>query len=418
MEIEYRAADGVRALIGGLGRTEDIRFSPGNRRLAMVGFNAGRVVVLDVEIAKTSQSIDVAVTAGVEIASPSLTYPHGADFIDDETLAVANRLGDLVIFKLPSAGTGACELSPIQVIAPPGGSRSHAPGSVTALRRADALCELLVCDNEGHSVTRHLIDQAADCRVVSSDVLLRKWVNLPDGICVSRDRRWIAISNHNTHGILLYDWSSPLGAQAAAAGILRGVRYPHGIRFSADGRYIFVADAGAPLVHIYAHGGEGWRGAWSPAASIRIKDEELFLRSRGNPQEGGPKGIDIDSGMNVLVATSEHQPLLFLDVRAMLAEVRLPSPALDAEYEAVILEHAESTRNRVVRAEARAAAADKRAAAAEAMAACQERRAEKFKAKAARAKAKARAARMQAALDGLVAGRPFARLYAAFKRPT
>jgi hypothetical protein len=70
------------------------------------------------------------------------------------------------------------------------------------------------------------------------------------------------------------------------------------------------------------------------------------------------------------------------------------------------------------RAEARAAAADKRAAAAEAMAACQERRAEKFKAKAARAKAKARAARMQAALDSLVVGRPFARLYAAFKRPT
>jgi len=47
-------------------------------------------------------------------------------------------------------------------------------------------------------------------------------------------------------------------------------------------------------------------------------DESLFLRGQHNPQEGGPKGLAIDADSNVLVATSEHQPLVFLDVRALL----------------------------------------------------------------------------------------------------
>jgi hypothetical protein len=99
---------------------------------------------------------------------------------------------------------------------------------------------------------------------------------------------------------------------------LRHVFYPHGLRFSSDGRAIFVADAGAPYVHVYATDDQGWRGVHHPVATVRIMDESLFLRGRHGPEEGGPKGIDIDAGLNVLVATSEYQPLAFFDVPAML----------------------------------------------------------------------------------------------------
>ena len=50
MEIRYEAADDVRHVIESMGRTEDIRFSPGNRRLAIAAFNQNRIVVLDVDI--------------------------------------------------------------------------------------------------------------------------------------------------------------------------------------------------------------------------------------------------------------------------------------------------------------------------------------------------------------------------------
>ena len=39
---------------------------------------------------------------------------------------------------------------------------------------------------------------------------------------------------------------------------------------------------------------------------------EAFLRGRYTPQEGGPKGIDTDSEMNVLVAAFEHSANGFL----------------------------------------------------------------------------------------------------------
>ena len=49
-----------------------------------------------------------------------------------------------------------------------------------------------------------------------------------------------------------------------------------------------------------------------------MMDDETFLRGRNNPEEGGPKGIDVDSDMNVLVTTSTQHTLAFYDVPRML----------------------------------------------------------------------------------------------------
>lgn len=357
MEIDYEAPESVRAVVHCLGRTEDIRFSPNNRRLAIAAFNRHTVAVLDIDIAPRSGAKRILLSGVVEISSSCLNRPHGLDFVDGETLAVANRDGDVALFKLPAADNQRCELSPIQTLPAGNGSLLSAPGSVSVIRSDGAGCELLVCNNAGHSVTRHLIDR--DGRSIrSGSVLLKRWLNLPDGVCVSKDRQWIAVSNHNTHGVLLYQWSPSLNEFTNPDGVLRGGYFPHGLRFSADGRYLFVADAGAPFVHVYANGGEGWRGARTPAASVRIMDEPLFLRGRQNPQEGGPKGLDIDSGMNVLVVTSEHQPLAFFDLPAMLQEVSFQPQALSVEYEFGILQQAERLRTRADQAEGRAAKAE------------------------------------------------------------
>jgi hypothetical protein len=152
----------------------------------------------------------------------------------------------------------------------------------------------------------------------NSDVLLQKYLDIPDGVSVSPDRRWIAVSNHSTHNVLLYANSPALNADADPDGILRRVYRPHGLRFSADGRYLFVADAAAPYLHIYAQHPDEWRGVRHPVSTVRIMDEAMFRRGRHNEQEGGPKGLDIDAGSNVLVVTSECQPLAFFDLPALL----------------------------------------------------------------------------------------------------
>lgn len=320
LEIEYTAPQSVTDAVGSLGRTEDVRFSPSNRRLAVASFHRNRIVVFDIDIASSSGVTQVALTGGVELSSPALQWPHGLDFIDNDTLIVTSRRSDVALFKLPAGErhVPSHEVLPIARWPSDGTTLLNAPGSVAVTRVEDDVCEVLICNNRGHTVTRHRLDCDAGRAIRHSEVLLQKYLRIPDGVSVSPDRRWIAVSNHTTHNVLLYEKSPALNADAEPDGILRGVHYPHGLRFSADGRHLFVADAGAPYLHIYAQHPDQWRGVRHPIATVRIMDDEVFGRGRHNPEEGGPKGLDIDARSNVLVVTSECQPLAFFDVPALL----------------------------------------------------------------------------------------------------
>ena len=320
LELQYAAPQSVRDAIGTLGRTEDVRFSPSNRRLAVASFLRNRLFVFDIDIASSLGATTVALTGGVELSSPALRWPHGVDFIDDDTLIVTNRRRDVALFTLPSGerDVRSQEVLPIARWPADRTTLLDAPGSVAVTHLEKGTCEVLICNNDGHTVTRHRLDRDAGYAIRNSEILLQKYLDIPDGVSVSPDRGWIAVSNHTAHNVLLYESSPALNADAEPDGILRRVSYPHGLRFSADGRHLFVADAGAPYLHIYAQDSDQWRGVRHPVATVRIMDDAVYDRGRENPEEGGPKGLDIDARSNVLVVTSEFQPLAFFDVPALL----------------------------------------------------------------------------------------------------
>ena len=322
MKINYTASQQVRNVIGSLGRTEDIKFSPNNKRLAVVGYNRKRIAVFDICIVTSADGTNITLTSVVEIASTHLNYPHGLDFIDDETIIVANREGTAPIFKLPPAETESkCyELAPLEVLG--SGDLVNTPGSVSVCRIDRDVYNALICNNFAHNVTKHVLDLSTGCSVKNNEVLLRKWLDVPDGISISRDRQWIAVSNHNTHSVFLFDNTPSLNEMSNPDGILRYVYYPHGLKFTADGRFIIVADAGAPYVHIYGKNGPSWRGVRKPLKSVRVLNDEDYLRGRHNPMEGGPKGIDIDNATNIFVTTGEIQPLNFFDLATILQSVQ------------------------------------------------------------------------------------------------
>ena len=328
VEVDYSAPPAVRESIAAIGRTEDIRFSPSNRRLAVAAFNLNRVVVFDVDVNKAGTQTVVSLTGVVEIASKDLNRPHGVDFIDDETLIVANRTGDACIFELPASDERRAihDLTPLHVMRVRDYGLLASPGSVGVLAGDRDRCEILICNNSGHTVTRHGLSRRAGYAIDQGRVLVQKWLDIPDGVSVSRDRRWMAVSNHNTHNVLMYESPGTVNADADPHGILRGIHCPHGLRFSEDGTRIFVADAGAPFIHVYASPDGDWRGVRSPITSFRVMDEAQFLRGRHNRQEGGPKGLDLDDGMNVLVVTSECQPLAFFDPLVILEGAREQAP--------------------------------------------------------------------------------------------
>ncbi len=336
LEIPFEATRAVREALAALGRTEDVRLSPSGRRLALAGFANGRIAVADVELSRDGSEPAVAVTAVAVTESPAFRDPHGLDFVDEETLVVGNRGGGIAVLRL-APGNGAAELlATTDSVRDDPASLLDAPGSV-AVRANGPGREILACNNSGHSVTRHTLDESG--RLVDGEVVVRRWLEIPDGLALSHDGRWLAVSNHETHGVLLYETAS-LGEDVDPVGILRGVNYPHGVRFTADDRFLVVADAGAPFVHVFAVRDGGWAGVGYPAASLEVMDEAAFARGRHNPQEGGPKGIDLDPRTNVLVATAENLPLAFFDLAPAL-DGRL-APAQDAllRYELDALEEA------------------------------------------------------------------------------
>jgi len=327
--VQYTASDAVRRVIDALGRTEDVQFSPSQRRLAVAGFHANRIAVFAVEIARVAGPPRVTLNGVVEIESATLRGPHGLCFLDEDTLVIANREGSLEVLAVPAPGAASDGSASARRTVTGGASgRIIAPGSVAA-RMLDAdTVELLVCNNYANSVTRHVLDRRRGFAETSDGLLLQHRLEVPDGICFSPDSRWIAVSNHDTHSVLLYDRRHGLGPEREPDGVLRNILCPHGVRFTFDQEFILVADAAARYVNVYKKEGETWCGTRDPVRLFEVMSPEVFARGRFNPQEGGPKGIDISKDTNVLVSTCESQTLAFFDLDEVLRVAEAPESRL------------------------------------------------------------------------------------------
>ncbi|MEO6396855.1 MAG: hypothetical protein ABIP13_00150 [Tepidiformaceae bacterium] len=325
--LEFHATSAVEAAISALGRSEDLRFSPGNGLLAIAGTKRARCLVLRINIEDGPAGPRVSAADFLTLGSPALRYPHGLDFIDDETLVFANRQGKFIsVLKIPEGELGGrhYEVEAASKIRGSLFARVKTPGSVAARHESTGLVTLLVCNNYAHKVTQHLVDPKASYRHLESSHLFSRGLKVPDGISLSADGTWIAISSHNTHTVNLFETSAGKGRRVEASGTLSGVDCPHGVRFSNDVEHILVADAAAPLIHVYRRE-SGWRGNHEVSRSAVVLDEETFLRGRHNPEEGGPKGIDIDRSARVVAITCEEEPLAFFAFRDIIGESPPPS---------------------------------------------------------------------------------------------
>lgn len=347
-ELRFEAKDAVRNALAGMGRTEDLRFSPDGRRLAFACYANDRIAVADVEIDVTATGRTIALTGLVYLASQWLREPHGIDFVDDETIVVGNRGGDVDVFRFSTDPTE------LELVARAGDASGllDSPGSVVVRALADGRHEVLACNNWRNTVTRHPL--IADGGTATGEVAAREWLDLPDGLALSRDARWLAVSSHNTHTVFIYALPGGDG-DGDPVGMLRGVRYPHGLRFANDDRHLLVADAGSPYVHSFASSGD-WRGVRLPVATVRVVDDETFARGRKNPAEGGPKGLDVEPRTNVLAVTLEEQALAFFDLDSVLDARPEGFYDVQMQYESLIRSEAEERIARAEEAAARASA--------------------------------------------------------------
>jgi hypothetical protein len=324
--INVFASDETLMHLQDMGRTEDIKFSPDCRRLAIAGFKKDKLLILDVKVVPTLNGISVSLTDFVEITSPSLNQPHGLAFIDDETLIVVNRCGEAPIFKIPSSGDSRKKfnISSLLTIGCNDKHKLESPGSVSVSCLDHDHFEILICNNYAHYITRHILERKDQLKLISNEILLSNGLAIPDGIAVNNGNRWIAISNHDRHCVFLYQNKPQLNLQSKPDGFLRNIICPHGVRFTPDDNYVIVAESVSPYVNIYAKNGGSWEGKRNPRASLRVVDEAAYLRGKTSPLVGGVKGIDIDRNMNVMVTTCEEKVLQFFDLRYALSQRGVP----------------------------------------------------------------------------------------------
>ena len=319
-QIGFEAPQHVRDVIASLRRTEDVRFSPSNRRLAVVDHFAQKIVVFDVAV-DPSKDPKISITGVSQISSSHFSWPHGLDFIEDDKIIVANRGGEACIFQLPTEASAQCELEPLAIL---DFDEISSPGSVAVTRTEHGSYEAFLCNDYVNKVTRHRFDVGDKCSVSNNTVLLRKWIQFPDGISVSKGGQWIAVSNHDTHLVLLYKNDPSLNASSTPDGVLRHF-YPHGLRFTSGDRLLVATSAGSPYVNIYHAPDSDWRGVRNPVLSMKVLSNEEYLRARVSHEDGGPKGIDVSNAMDVLVMTCEQQPLAFFDLDMILKNARVQS---------------------------------------------------------------------------------------------
>ncbi len=296
----FEPSPDVSRALAELGRSEDIQFSPDQTRLAIAGFSRQKLLVI--EFARSRSGASATSSKCVEITSPCLRFPHGLAWLDDRTIVVANRGGEIAVLEIPPLTKGREKLSiePAHVLESALPDILKSPGSVACRWLDDDLVEILVCNNFVHTVSRHRLSRRRGWAAVSSEKLYAAGLDVPDSIAIAPGATHVAVSNHSKHRVDVYRGMS---ASRRAAGKLAGCEYPHGVRFSADGQFILLADAGAPLVRIYRTEDGDWRGWKRPAASVAVMPDEAFERGRKARGEGGPKGIDLTADNRVMVVS-------------------------------------------------------------------------------------------------------------------
>ena len=236
-------------------------------------------------------------------------------------MIVANRSGSIVIFNLENLQftDQVVYLNPIRIIKKTGiFKRINSPGSVCILNSNTDEIDILVCNNYTDQISRHIIPLKSRLKFVKNSIFLKKGFNVPDGIAINKAKSWLAISNHFTNIVLMFDLHAGLTCNSEHSGELINVGYPHGIRFSDDGNEIYVADAGSPYINLYEAQNGIWKGIFETVKKFKVLTEEAFLRGHANPQEGGSKGIDISADGSLLAITTHEAPFDIFYVNAVI----------------------------------------------------------------------------------------------------
>ena len=318
--VGYEASDGV-AVDAAL-RTEDVRFSPSGRRIATIATDEV-VQLFDIDVFARP----IRITNAFRLKAPNLRFPHGLDFIADDVIAVANRRAAMTFYRLPPEGAVG-RFAAMEQLRRVDSDWFGADDETRKMEHRGVVCgpgsvrrfrdELFICCNNRNTVSAHQVHwDGHDVHISRETLFAQDGLEIPDGVAISDDGAFVAVSDHENRRVVLYDRE-----RRERLSVLRDsrLRCPHGLHFDGEGERLFVADAGGRDIHIFLRD-EDWRaGQGESACRIGAVSQQVFDRTldespdHARIREGGAKGLDVDPSGTVLAITCRNLPLRFFEV--------------------------------------------------------------------------------------------------------
>jgi hypothetical protein len=284
-------------------RTEDIKFSPSGKKLAIASYTLGSIFIFDIYI----DGNNISVLDYYEVKCNDYKSFHGIDWINENVIIISSRSSCLCpIVKLPLKNPNRIiKLKPVKMI------ENYMAGSsaVKVLNLDDNLIELFFSSSSLNIVSKHTLNKNT-FEIIEENIILEK-LSCPDAINISNDKKWIAISNHNKSNVLIYK-NENINKNSVPSAILRSENliFPHGLCFYNNN--LFLTDAGSNNIFVFKNINGDWCGDISAEFSIEPMSIEDYNISKINPKEGGAKGLDIFG--NILAITSGNCPLTFFSL--------------------------------------------------------------------------------------------------------
>lgn len=281
-------------------RTEDVRFSPSGNKIALAGYTLNNIYIFDINI----DGDNISLLDYYEINCDNFKNPHGVAWIDENTIVVTCRFSPTVILRLPTnkPDTGVIKLEPVKIIT----KHINGTSSIVISKIDDNKVELLLCSNVLNIISRHVLN-SNNFDIIEESKFLSNF-KVPDGISITSDRKWIAVSNHDAHNILVYK-NENITVNSVPSAILKCefLRFPHGLCFYNN--LLYVNDAGSNYIYVFKNVNGNWVGDIDISFRIESMSVEDYTRAKVNDMEGGAKGLDIFR--NILAITSANCPLKF-----------------------------------------------------------------------------------------------------------
>lgn len=277
----YRIIDSF--CVSEVGRVEAVHLSPNLKKIAYASFDLNKIIIFDIEKEKEIFKIKKYISLGI-----NLNGPHDFAWIDNSTLAIANRNGPAIIFSIDKNEI-ILEIDDL----------ASFTNSVEVIKQKGHV-KIFFC-NTKNFVSQYEIDK--NYHIISKNIFLEDHLKVPDGISSSPSKENLAITSALNNKIFIYNLKENNFFE------MQGSNRPHGITFITDD-IVLSSEGGSPFINVW-----------------NVKDKEIKYKIkalskkqfnlRGSKIEGGIKGICFHPKFNFLFLTCPNAPFLIFDINEL-----------------------------------------------------------------------------------------------------